>query len=98
MLLYFISDVMDFVNDSLSSSDYLPEEDPKLYESKKTGRGPLQEDWIDDCLKKGKPIMCAYKLCKVCFLKNILCTSVLCSNNCILSCHHGVVVKSSSIS
>ncbi|VDK74312.1 unnamed protein product, partial [Onchocerca ochengi] len=61
-----VVDVMDFVNDALSSSyDYVPGEDPKLYCSKKTGRGPLKEDWIEDCIKNGKPIMCAYKLCKV---------------------------------
>ncbi|EFO18609.2 phosphatidylinositol transfer protein [Loa loa] len=60
-----IVDVMDFVNDPLTSYDYVPEEDPKLYRSIKTGRGPLKEDWIEDCIKNGKPIMCAYKLCKV---------------------------------
>ncbi|MCP9257635.1 Membrane-associated phosphatidylinositol transfer protein 1 [Dirofilaria immitis] len=60
-----IVDVMDFVNDALSSYDYIPEEDPKLYHSIKTGRGPLKEDWVEDCIKNGKPIMCAYKLCKV---------------------------------
>ncbi|VBB25977.1 unnamed protein product [Acanthocheilonema viteae] len=60
-----IVDVMDFVNDALSPYDYVPEEDPKLYHSIKTGRGPLKEDWIEDCIKNGKPIMCAYKLCKV---------------------------------
>ncbi|VDN02030.1 unnamed protein product [Thelazia callipaeda] len=60
-----IVDKMDFVNDSISAYDYIPEEDPKLYHSIKTGRGPLKADWIDDCVKNGKPIMCAYKLCKV---------------------------------
>lgn len=60
-----VIDVMDFVNDPVTSYDYAPEEDPKLYRSTKTGRGPLKEDWIDDCVKNGKPIMCAYKLCKV---------------------------------
>ncbi|EJW88443.1 retinal degeneration b protein [Wuchereria bancrofti] len=60
-----IVDVMDFVNDALSSYDYVPDEDPKLYHSIKTGRGPLKENWIDDCIKNGKPIMCAYKLCRV---------------------------------
>lgn len=60
------TDVMDFVNDALPTSyDYVPEEDPKLFHSIKTGRGPLKEDWIDDCVRNGKPIMCAYKLCKV---------------------------------
>uniref|UniRef100_A0A915PX75 Phosphatidylinositol transfer protein n=1 Tax=Setaria digitata TaxID=48799 RepID=A0A915PX75_9BILA len=60
-----VVDVMDFVNDALSSYDYVPDEDPKLYHSIKTGRGPLKEDWVEDCVKNGKPIMCAYKLCKV---------------------------------
>lgn len=48
--------------------DYCKEEDPKLYVSEKTGKGPLNEDWAEECVKtKGKPlpIMCAYKLCKV---------------------------------
>ena len=50
-------------------------EDPTLYVSEKTGRGPLSHDWIDEqwsaCkgqdqpTKDGKAIMCAYKLCKV---------------------------------
>ena len=50
-------------------------EDPEIYISEKTGRGPLNEDWIEeysaDCEGKQQPtengcsIMCAYKLCKV---------------------------------
>ena len=46
-----------------------------MYTSTKTGRGPLNEDWIEDysadCegmpqpTKNGRSIMCAYKLCKV---------------------------------
>ena len=50
-------------------------DDPTLYMSTKTGRGPLNEDWIEDysrdCegfpqpTKNGRGIMCAYKLCKV---------------------------------
>ena len=50
-------------------------EDPTLYVSEKTGRGPLSHDWIEEqwgaCkgqeqpTKDGKAIMCAYKLCKV---------------------------------
>ncbi|CAD5215318.1 unnamed protein product [Bursaphelenchus okinawaensis] len=58
-------DVMDFVNDPISTHDYTAEEDPKLYISKKTGRGPLRENWVEECIKNGKPIMCAYKLCRV---------------------------------
>uniref|UniRef100_A0A9J2PI88 DDHD domain-containing protein n=1 Tax=Ascaris lumbricoides TaxID=6252 RepID=A0A9J2PI88_ASCLU len=60
-----IVDVMDFVNDPIASYDYAPDEDPKLYQSVKTGRGPLTEDWVNDCVQNHKPIMCAYKLCKV---------------------------------
>jgi len=66
---------MDFVKDPIHGNDYLKEEDPKLYISAKTGRGPLNDDWVKeywaDCEGKamptasGKAIMCAYKLCKV---------------------------------
>ncbi|PAV71775.1 hypothetical protein WR25_10238 isoform A [Diploscapter pachys] len=60
-----IVDVMDFVKDPLSGHDYCVEEDPKLYRSEKTGRGPLNDDWVMEHIKAGTPIMCAYKLCKV---------------------------------
>lgn len=56
---------MDFVNDPISSHDYIEEEDPKMYKSKKTGRGPLNEKWIEEYTRSNKPIMCAYKLCRV---------------------------------
>lgn len=63
------SDLIDVVKDQLYGSDYLPEEDPKLYVSSKTNRGPLHDDWISEHKSKklppGKAIMCAYKLCKV---------------------------------
>ncbi|KAF3849246.1 hypothetical protein F7725_015743 [Dissostichus mawsoni] len=47
--------------------EYLVEEDPKLYQSVKTKRGPLSDDWIEEINQKlGEcPVMCAYKLCKV---------------------------------
>uniref|UniRef100_A0A1I8AXN9 DDHD domain-containing protein n=1 Tax=Meloidogyne hapla TaxID=6305 RepID=A0A1I8AXN9_MELHA len=60
-----VIDVIDFVRDPISSHDYLAEEDPKIYKSIKTGRGPLNECWIEDCLSNKSPLMCAYKLCKV---------------------------------
>uniref|UniRef100_A0A1I7XSK6 DDHD domain-containing protein n=1 Tax=Heterorhabditis bacteriophora TaxID=37862 RepID=A0A1I7XSK6_HETBA len=41
------------------------DEDPKLYRSIKTGRGPLTEDWVEEYVKAGKPVMCAYKMCRV---------------------------------
>jgi len=54
-------DLLDVVNDTMWSSDYSEAEDPTLYVSEKTGRGPLGQDWI----REAKTIMCAYKLCKV---------------------------------
>lgn len=43
-----ITDVIDFVNDQLYGVDYLKEEDPKFYHSKKSGRGPLNENWLNE--------------------------------------------------
>ncbi|XP_046680815.1 protein retinal degeneration B isoform X3 [Homalodisca vitripennis] len=70
-----IVDMIDVVKDQLYGGDYLKEEDPTLYQSQKTRRGPLTESWLEDywneCrgkqmpLPNGKSIMCAYKLCKV---------------------------------
>ena len=41
-------DHIDIVRDQMSASDYKKEEDPKLFVSKKTKRGPLRENWIAD--------------------------------------------------
>ncbi|CAJ0941429.1 unnamed protein product, partial [Mesorhabditis belari] len=60
-----VIDVMNFVKDPYSSHDYCAEEDPKLFRSDKTGRGPLNDDWVEECVRNRKPVMCAYKLCKV---------------------------------
>ena len=56
-------DVIDIVNDHLSGNDYKKEEDPKLFVSEKTGRGPLSDDWITN--PPDGRIMCSYKLIKV---------------------------------
>nr|XP_033776440.1 membrane-associated phosphatidylinositol transfer protein 1 isoform X2 [Geotrypetes seraphini] len=58
-----IVDIIDIVRDFISLNEYKMDEDPKLYHSVKTARGPLKEDWIEDSVHE--PIMCAYKLCKV---------------------------------
>ncbi|KAM6115105.1 LOW QUALITY PROTEIN: membrane-associated phosphatidylinositol transfer protein 1 [Pterocles gutturalis] len=58
-----VLDTIDIVRDPISPGEYKPEEDPKLYHSAKTGRGPLGEDWLEAAA--GGPVMCAYKLCKV---------------------------------
>uniref|UniRef100_A0A663MGN9 Phosphatidylinositol transfer protein membrane associated 2 n=1 Tax=Athene cunicularia TaxID=194338 RepID=A0A663MGN9_ATHCN len=62
-----ILDPIDIVKDPIPPHEYKAEEDPKLYKSAKTKRGPLSEDWIQEYKNNpGKyPIMCAYKLCKV---------------------------------
>lgn len=43
-----ILDLIDIVKDQLIGADYLREEDPTLYVSEKTGRGPLSENWLDE--------------------------------------------------
>ncbi|XP_075885810.1 membrane-associated phosphatidylinositol transfer protein 2 [Nelusetta ayraudi] len=60
-------DPIDIVKDYIAPHEYLAEEDPKLYQSAKTKRGPLSDDWIEEINQNlGQcPVMCAYKLCKV---------------------------------
>ncbi|XP_040897285.1 membrane-associated phosphatidylinositol transfer protein 2 isoform X2 [Toxotes jaculatrix] len=60
-------DPIDIVTDPIPPHEYKAEEDPRLYKSMKTQRGPLRDDWIEEYNNNpGKtPIMCAYKLCKV---------------------------------
>ncbi|XP_012231452.1 protein retinal degeneration B isoform X2 [Linepithema humile] len=70
-----IVDVIDIVKDQPYGADYLKEEDPKLYVSEKSGRGPLEDTWLEDYwadvegkqqpTPSGKSLMCAYKLCRV---------------------------------
>uniref|UniRef100_A0A8C5TSE3 Phosphatidylinositol transfer protein N-terminal domain-containing protein n=1 Tax=Malurus cyaneus samueli TaxID=2593467 RepID=A0A8C5TSE3_9PASS len=60
----FNLNTIDIVRDPISPGEYKPEEDPKLYHSSKTGRGPLADDWLEAATATG-PLMCAYKLCKV---------------------------------
>ncbi|XP_046827595.1 protein retinal degeneration B isoform X1 [Vespa crabro] len=67
-----VVDLIDIVKDQI---DYVKEEDPKLYISEKTGRGPLTDTWLEDYWSEikgkqqptpsGKSLMCAYKLCRV---------------------------------
>ncbi|XP_011060769.1 PREDICTED: protein retinal degeneration B isoform X10 [Acromyrmex echinatior] len=70
-----IVDIIDIVKDQPYGTDYVKEEDPKLYVSEKTGRGPLEDTWLEDYwadvegkqqpTPSGKSLMCAYKLCRV---------------------------------
>ncbi|XP_060031928.1 membrane-associated phosphatidylinositol transfer protein 1 isoform X2 [Erinaceus europaeus] len=59
-----ILDTIDIVRDAVAPGEYKAEEDPRLYRSVKTGRGPLADDWAHTAAQTG-PLMCAYKLCKV---------------------------------
>jgi hypothetical protein len=36
---------IDIANDPVLPSDYKKDEDPKIYKSEKTGRGPLAGEW-----------------------------------------------------
>ena len=51
------------VRDQLGVGDYVREEDPRLYVSERTGRGPLQDDWIQEywaeCQVGGRRRQCA---------------------------------------
>lgn len=61
------ADPIDIVKDYIPPHEYLAEEDPKLYQSVKTRRGPLSDNWIEE-INQGPAqaaVMCAYKLCKV---------------------------------
>lgn len=58
-------DFIDIVKDPVPPNEYRIEEDPKLFHSTKTQRGPLSENWIEEHKQQLAPLMCAYKLCKV---------------------------------
>lgn len=65
--LFLTADPIDIVTDPIAPHEYKAEEDPRLYKSAKTQRGPLLDDWIEEYNNNpGRtPVMCAYKLCKV---------------------------------
>ncbi|XP_041362236.1 cytoplasmic phosphatidylinositol transfer protein 1-like [Gigantopelta aegis] len=56
-------DNVDIVFDAVPEKHYKPEEDLRTFISKKTGRGPMKEDWKENT----KPVMCSYKVVKVKF-------------------------------
>lgn len=56
---------IDIADISPSDKDYVTEEDPKLFVSQKTGRGPLKPGWWLE--NYTGPIMCAYKVIKCSF-------------------------------
>lgn len=56
-------DNIDIVLDQLQDKHYKPEEDPAIFKSEKTKRGPLKENWKET----SDPIMCSYKVVRVKF-------------------------------
>jgi len=50
--------IVDIANDPIEPKDYKKDQDPTLYHSEKTGRGPLKDDWIGTAT----PVMTCYKL------------------------------------
>ncbi|EUD67810.1 hypothetical protein C922_01999 [Plasmodium inui San Antonio 1] len=50
--------LIDIVNDNVSYTSYLPQEDPTIFYSEKARRGKLEEDWIEN----SKVIITCYKL------------------------------------
>jgi len=54
---------IDIANDNVASADYKKENDPTLFKSAKTGRGPLQGNWKHSV----EPVMTAYKLVTINF-------------------------------
>lgn len=52
---------IDIANDPIAQADYKSTEDPKIFKSEKTGRGPLTGQWTD----KVNPVMTCYKLVTV---------------------------------
>jgi len=49
---------IDIANDTVKTGDYKEEWDPAKYKSEKTGRGPLDDNWINTV----QPVMTCYKL------------------------------------
>eukprot|EP01133_Synstelium_polycarpum_P012837 gene12837-15072_t len=57
-----VVDFIDIANDPVETKDYVKEEDPKLFKSAKTGRGPLVDpNWRANVV----PVMTCYKLVHV---------------------------------
>ncbi|XP_043465885.1 cytoplasmic phosphatidylinositol transfer protein 1 [Leptopilina heterotoma] len=56
-------DFIDIAYDEITAKHYKEEEDPKFFQSKLTGRGPLIEGWKDTT----QPIMCSYKVVNASF-------------------------------
>lgn len=56
-------DYLDIAYDEINLRKYKEQEDPRFFQSIKTGRGPLVEGWRET----SQPIMCSYKYVQVSF-------------------------------
>lgn len=65
--IFYVTDLIDPVKDTFPQKDYKKEEDPHFFVSTNTGRGPLQDDWLESYQNGSNKstVMCAYKLIKV---------------------------------
>lgn len=54
-------EVIDIAKDEVEKKYYKKEEDPKIFHSEKSGKGPLKPTWM----KEQKDLMCCYKLVTV---------------------------------
>lgn len=61
-------DYIDIVNDSININEYKSEEDPSIFQSIQTKRGPLGNNWLEDLKANSDKFtlnMCVYKLCRI---------------------------------
>jgi len=58
-----VVDIVNIASDPIDPAKYKVEEDPTVFTSAKTGRGKLQEGWMQDT--NTQPIMTCYKYCSV---------------------------------
>ncbi|VDQ13624.1 unnamed protein product [Trichobilharzia regenti] len=55
------TDFIDIVKDSVTGNDYKVEEDPTIYASAATGRGPLSPNWREEFTRAQKMILETYE-------------------------------------
>lgn len=63
--MFLFPDLIDVVKDQLYGADYVREEDPKVYHSEKSGRGPLSENWLDEYWSEVSSTMSTHAECSI---------------------------------
>ena len=64
------SDYLDIVKDPISSGDYRKEEDPVLFVSSKTNRGPLDDNWREEYTVANKVCIFCLFFMSICYSFN----------------------------